>query len=147
MTYRSWAPSSLRCLAALLGGQFEVAIAAEPAVRPWWDDFPAIVQTSDAAQAVRVNGSAALCGGADNPGWGLFAQRLAIASARQKVQALRAEKVHPLAWFEGFGTTQTYVAQLKRGPEGSWLRDTEGVTRVFSTHWSWQQFDGSGEAR
>ena len=45
---------------------------------PWWDDFPVLVQTTDAAQATRVHASAALCGAANDPAWGLFAQRLGI---------------------------------------------------------------------
>ena len=113
-----------RCVAvfwgitAVLVGGYSQAALAEPEATPWWDDFPVLVQTTDAAKAARQRASAALCGGADNPGWGLFAQHLAIASARETVKALRAADVHPLAWFEGFGTTQTYVAQLKRDSDG-----------------------------
>jgi hypothetical protein len=133
-------------LTVAVGSLGSMLWADDPAP-PWWDDFPVLVQTTDAAQATRVHASAALCGAANDPAWGLFAQRLGIASMQPVVKGLRAAGVHPMSWFEGFGTTQTYVAQLKREPDGSWLRDADGVTRVFSTHWSWTQYDGSGEVR
>jgi hypothetical protein len=77
----------LRLVAALIGSHFVAVFAPNRPRARVGTTSPVLVQTSDAAQAARVHAAAALCEGADNPGWGLFAQHLVIASTREKVKA------------------------------------------------------------
>ena len=41
---------------------------------PWWDDFPTMIQVSDPRTAALAHATAALCGAADDPTWGIFGQ-------------------------------------------------------------------------
>lgn len=126
------------------------AAAPIPAAsRPWWDDFPTIVQTGDAAQAQRCAAVASLCGAADDPTWGIFAQKVRQVSFPGRVEALHGAGLRALTWIEGFGTAEAYIVQLKHDGAGAWLRypAAADVTRVCCNAWGWKSFDGTGEVR
>lgn len=123
--------------------------AATPRAVPWWDSFPTIAQTGDADLAARTHAVAALCGVADDPCWGIFAQRTRFASAPERVEDLHRRGLRALTWLEGFGTTQAYIVQLRRNEDGTWLTQPSDptLTRVCRNAWGWQSFDGTGFVR
>lgn len=110
-----------------------------------------MIQVGDAQTAARTHATAALCGAADDPTWGIYGQRLRIAAAGKNAQDLRAAGLKALTWIEGFGTCGSYIAQLKRTPADSWVKDAgdPDLTRVFKNHWNWQEHDSdrAGEIR
>jgi hypothetical protein len=121
--------------------------ALEAQEAPWWDSFPRLVSCSDADLSARVHANAAMCGGADDPTWGLFGQRSRWASFGKSIAQMHDRGLKALIWVEAFGTTGSYVAQLKRSSDGSWVKDAANpeLTRIFAQHWCWQIYDGSGE--
>lgn len=133
-------------LALLLPGVCAPVRAAE---RPWWDDFPTLVQTHDVAKARAAHATGVLCGAADDCAWGIWGQRLRVAeSGPRTTGAMHAAGLKALSWFEGFGTPSLYVVQLKRNPDGSWVKwPDDDLTRVFRNAWGWRDFDGTGEVR
>jgi hypothetical protein len=132
-----------------IGTAVALLLAFRPgrAADPWWEQFGPLVETADVAQAQACGALADQCGAADDPAWGLFCQQLRMSSAAKRVAELHARGLRAMSYMEGFGTAETYVAQLKRGPDGQWLRGADGLTRVFRQHWGWQEFDGTGEIR
>lgn len=118
-------------------------------VKPWWDSFPRLVGSGNADLCARLHANAALCGGADDPTWGLYGQRVRWASFGRSIAQMHALGLKALVWVEAFGTTGSYIAQLKRNPDGSWLKDAGNpeLTRIFAQHWCWQLYDGTGEIR
>ena len=115
----------------------------------WWDDFPGIIQTGDATKAAMSQANASLCGGADDPCWGLYAQRVCLNTFGQTIADHHKAGLKSLSWFEGFGTCESYIAQLKRDSTGAWMLQSSNspLTRIYSQHWSWQDFDETGEIR
>lgn len=131
-----------------------IAFAAPKPDRPvvtWWDQFPGLIQTGDVSRAVRSHATGALSGAADDPTWGLYGQRLRLAGGgRTTIGQLHAAGLKALTWFEGFGSAgSTYIVQVKRNPDGSWVKSPGDpfLTQTFHNHWSWQEFDGTGEIR
>ena len=117
--------------------------------RPWWDAFPTFVQIGDAALAKRLNATASLCGAADDSCWGIWGQRLRVAeSGKRETDAMHAAGIKALTWVEGFGNPSCYVVQLKKNPDGSWVKmKGTDLTQAFHNSWSWSGFDGTGEVR
>ena len=138
-------------LGCVLSMALRVALSAAKTGQPvpWWDDFPALIQVGDPRTAVRAHACAALCGAADDPTWGIFGQRQSIVSFGKRIEELHGAGLKALTWFEGFGTCGSYIAQVKRNPDGSWVKDQRdsSVTRLFHQHWNWEAFDGTGEIR
>ncbi len=135
-------------LAALLAASLP-ASAQPPARRPWWDDFPTIVQTDDAARAKRSNANAALTGTADDQAWGIWGQRLRVAESGPKTSgAMHRLGLKALSYTEGYGNAVAFVVQLKRSADGSWAKlPGTDVTQTLTNHWGWHTFDGTGEVR
>lgn len=124
--------------------------AASGQARPWWDDLPLIVQTSSAKLAQDFRASAVICGAADDPTWGTYAQRVRMVDARGRVEQIHNAGMKALSWIEAFGTAGScYVAQLKKDANGAWIKHPAdpSLTRVFRNHWGWQHFDGRGYIR
>lgn len=143
------AGASLRGIPLLLALVAPGTAGGDERATPWWDEFPTLIQTGASATAVRAHAVASLCGGADDPTWGIFGQRQRIATAGRRVEELHAAGLRALTWIEGFGTCQMYIAQLRRDRSGAWVRGGPGgdLTRIFHQHWSWHRYDGSGERR
>jgi hypothetical protein len=116
---------------------------------PWWDQFPGIIQIQDSTRAIEPGATASLCGASDDPCWGLYAQRMTQYQFGAQVAPLHKAGLKVLTWFEGFGTCEAYVAQLRRDTNCSWIRCTgdASLTRIFHTHWDWQNLEGNGEIR
>ena len=119
------------------------------ALTPWWDDFPTLVQTGDVSLAARTHATGSLIGAADDPCWGLFAQRQRMVSNSKQISDLHSKGIKALAWFEGFGTAEAYIAQLKRKADGTWEKETSDplLTRLYRNHWGWQEYDETGVVR
>ena len=116
---------------------------------PWWDDFATISQVSTAEQAGESGAGVVLCGVADDPTWGTFLQRHRMVGHRQRAAEIKGAGQKLLTWFEAFGTTQAYVAQVHCRPDGSWKKTSQDptLTALGRNHWAWQGFDGTGEVR
>jgi len=129
---------------------FTICLAICPAAFseeiPWWDDVLTIIQVGDAEHAMKSNASAVLCGVADDPCWGIFAQRQRMVAGRNTIKEMQANSQKVMVWFEGFGTTQSNVAQIRKNPDGSWIKDhrDDTLTAVVHHHWNWERFDGTG---
>jgi hypothetical protein len=146
-------------LVALVAASFAVhaaepeAVSPQPSTapqgNPWWEDFPTIVQTGDGALAAKIHALASMCGAADDPCWGIFAQRTRFASSRDRVKELHSRGLKALTWLEGFGTTGAYIVQLRRNDDGTWIKQPTDPTlaRVFRNAWGWKGFDGTGVVR
>ncbi len=115
----------------------------------WWDDFPGMIQTADTKYAAAAQATVCLSGGTDDPCWGLHAQHLRLAESAGSLANLHRAGLKSLSWFEGFGTCEAYVAQLRRAPDGTWIlrQQAPPLVKVFTQHWSWQTYDGTGEIR
>jgi hypothetical protein len=89
----------------------------------------------------------AWCAAARDPSWGIYGQRLDIIPPGQGVSDVHAMGLKTMAYYEGFGTGSSYVAQFKKNPNGSWVKFPQApdVTQTFRTHWDWQFYDGTGE--
>lgn len=118
-------------------------------VGDWWEKAPLIIATNDSQKAQSLNARGVLCGIADDPCWGIYAQRLRIADFGNKAREFRNVGVRTLIWIEGFGTAESYIAQLKKDERGEWIKHHRDptLTKVFLNHWGWQLYDGTGEIR
>jgi len=138
-------------LASLAWSALVAADATRPghAARPWWDDFPTLVQAGDAALAARLAATGSLCGAADDPTWGILAQRIRYVSFPGRAESLHERGLKALTWIEGFGTAHAYIVQVKRDPQGQWLPFPAApeVPQVFCNAWGWEHVDGTGEVR
>jgi len=126
------------------GGIFDGAPLA------WWDDFANIVQTGDPELAARVHATACICGGADDPTWGLYGQRWSVVNAGKRIGQLHDLGIKALTWIEGFGTAGLcYIAEPRRDDRGEWLKRAgqPDLTDLFHIHWNWQDYGGEGEIR
>ena len=147
--YGAWISCSVATILIAAAAQAQ-AVPASGESRPWWDDLPRIVQVGHAETAQRMNASCVMCGAADDPTWGLYGQRVRMNSCGDRVEQIHAAGMKAITWFEAFGTAGSiYAAQLKRNPNGDWIKSPTDptLTRVFLNHWAWQLFDGSGELR
>ncbi len=124
-------------------------LSACGAERPFWDDFPRIVQIGDPEIAIEANANVVLSGIADDPCWGTFSQHDRVLGGKASLERLHQAGIKVLSWFEGFGTTQENIAQLKKNPDGSWVRNQREPSHLqtFNSHWGWHSFDGTGEMR
>jgi hypothetical protein len=121
-----------------------------PASVPWWDRFPGIVQTGEIKLIRGSHATAALTGVADDPCWGIFAQRQRLVESGRLVADLHKDGVKVMVWFEGFGSAGcTYIVQLRRKLDGSYVRVAghPDLTRIFLNQWGWEHFDGQGVIR
>lgn len=147
--YRLFPKCTVACLSFFLALVLSPPGAFGADEKPWWDDFLTIIQVDDAKRARESQASAVLAGVADDPTWGLFQQRERMVHGVKTVQELHAQDQKVMVWFEGFGTTQTNIAQVKKNPDGSWIKHPldDSLPRIFNSFWSWQNYDGTGEIR
>jgi len=129
---------------ALVAGTARV-LATDDGLR---DDWPAFVQTGNAKEAESIHATILLTGAADDPTWGIFAQRTRIAQAGDQVAKAHDKGLKALTWIEGFGTSHSYIAELRKEGNGGWVKDSRDPTlsRVFHNHWDWQ-YVGKGGVR
>jgi len=126
-----------------------LADASRVSASPWWDAYPTFMQSGDTGAVLRAGAAVGMCAVADDPAWGVYGQRAANVNAAGRAAALREAGIRNITWFEGFGQGMCYLAQVKRGSDGRWLkhpRDPD-LTQIFRNHWGWQDFDGMGELR
>ena len=138
----------------LIGLTATVALAQQP----WWDNYPRILhfmnQPCDAARAVTavaLHADVAECSSASDPTVGIWGQRIGIyeESEPRALDKMHAAGLRTMAYFETFGQAKTFIVQLKRTAEGRWQKDAAEpqLTKRFNNHWSWSQYDGTGEVR
>jgi hypothetical protein len=104
-----------------------------------------------AAQVPSLNVDAVMCSSVADPNVGIWAQRVTILEESEPgaLAKMHAAGVKVIAYFEAFGQAKAYVVQLKKNPDGTWLKDPIDplLTRRFLNHWNWQRFNGTGEVR
>lgn len=123
-------------------------LATADALRPWWDDFPRLVETTSAETARLYHASAAMNGVGGNPGWGLW---FAGASAERPGQVARASVftsngIANIAYFEAFGTDAAPLCEIGSDPATkrprpehhywSWAHRGTGAV-VWAGSWTW----------
>jgi hypothetical protein len=113
-----------------------VAMGAAALAGPWWDDFPRMVSSaSDVATVTNLNGSFAMNGHAQDPGWGTFFQADGISKKVSQIAAFQSAGMKQIGYFETYGQSYCLVAEL-----GAW--DQTNLTPVLHTHWSWKNYAG-----
>jgi hypothetical protein len=133
-------------------------LAAAHAQTPWWDDYPRIVHFMNqmcgarvAGRAPALNADVVMCSSVADPNVGIWEQRIAILeeSEPQALDKLHASGLRTLAYFEAYGQAKAFVVQVRKNPDGTWVKDKldPQLTRRFLNHWSWDRFDGTGEVR
>lgn len=104
-----------------------------PSERPWWDDYPRIVEHNDPELVAGLNADVSMNGGFPNASWGAFAQR-AVGLRQRRIDEAHALGLRSISWFEAFGASTTFVAQLRKDPLPNW--DHREVVRVY---WNWPE--------
>jgi len=107
--------------------------AQADSTRPWWDDWPRIVETGDLVTAVNHHASIAMVDVQRDPGWGIFGQMHSVNDA--KMQAFHDEGMKTIAYYETFGQSYCYIAEL-----GPW--NEVDLTPILHSHWNWYLYDG-----
>lgn len=115
--------------------------------KPWWDSCAALISGGDVEQAQRVHADAVMNGAGDDPAWGSFSERNRIVTNLNKTSLLHQHGMKVLSYIEAFGEITSYVAQIKRGPDGGWIKSKTDptLTQLFANSWSWEKYDGTGE--
>src|SRR5215475_10100175 len=99
--------------------------------QPWWDNYPRIVlftnQGCDSrlmARAVELNADIAGCTAGNDPTVGIWAQRVSLLeeSERGIFAKMRAAGLRTQAYFESFGEAKGFIMELRRNPDGSWVK-------------------------
>lgn len=124
-------------------------LAEETQKRPWWDSFPRIIQ-DPLDKVVSHHGNIWMGGGGSDPFQGIYLQRQGtIYSEKQFILPSKEKGIARIVWYEGFGSTHSYIGQFKKGSDGKWIRNTIDPTwvRISAGHQNWQNFDGSGLIR
>jgi len=123
--------------------------AVESSSPPWWDDYPTILRTGDAEAAATAHATGVICGIADDPCWGIYGQRLRMLSSADNARRICDAGLKAITWIEAYGTTHCYIAQVKKNPDGSWVKldGDPATTQVFWQHWGWHGYDGTGLIR
>ncbi len=133
-------------------------LSTAAAQTPWWDHYPRIVQFMNqmcgsriAARVPALNIDAAMCSSVADPNVGIWAQRITILeeSEPRALEKMHDAGVKVFAYFEAYGQAKAYVVEVKKNPDGTWIKDSRDplLTHVFLNHWAWQRFNGTGEAR
>jgi hypothetical protein len=141
---------SLLIAAFLLGSQ--AAWSADPAPKgfqpsaPWWDSCAVLASTGDPAQAHRIHADAVTTGAGDDPAWGSFSEHERVSEKKQETALLHQQGIKVLSYIEAYGETTSFVAQIRRDPDGNWIKVNGDPTRtrLFSIFWNWEHFDGTG---
>ena len=120
--------------------------ADEASPTPWWDHATAFVSTSSPAQAARVHADAVMSGAGDDPTWGTYSERTRIVERAKDTATLHGQGMKVLAYIEGFGETDSFVAEIRRDATGGWVKSSRDptLTRLFNTAWTWRHYNGSG---
>ena len=92
----------------------------------------------------RVGATVGMCAVADDPAWGVYGQRAASVNAAGRASALREAGIRNITWFEGFGQGMCYLAQVKRGPDGRWLKHPHDPDFGHPEQWQAPRFHRAG---
>ena len=106
---------------------------------PWWDDYPITVQSSDPDTIEALGADSAVCGLADDPGWGVHGARTRLHWLAERLEPIRQQGVKLLCWSETFGTCEQYIAEFEELPDGT-LRGFElepDTPQPMLNHWGW----------
>jgi len=112
------------------------SLAQQGNPRPWWDDFPLIVEVwSREVPSYLVGGATVvLSAGQLNPGFGTYAQ--AVLSDPNMVPAFHSIGIKTIGYWEAFGTATCFVGELGTRQEGF------DYVPLLSHKWSWQNYGG-----
>ena len=139
----------------LTGLMWAGSIVAQP-TPAWWDNFPRIVNfinqtcgTQAAAKAIALNADAGNCNSAEDTTAGIWSQRITILeeSEPQAFISMHSAGLKSQTYFPSFGYADAYVVQVKKNPDGTFVKDQTDpqLTRRFANWWGWGTFDGTGE--
>lgn len=121
-----------RSIIALMAiGAFAVTSRGDE--RPWWDDFPRIVETSSLSTAQYHHANIAMNGVHNDPGWGLWSQAIGTNTALR--DAFHNAGMKCISYYETFGTSYCYFIEL--GPVNA-----AGLRSRKTHHWHWQDYTG-----
>ncbi|MGE4488780.1 MAG: thrombospondin type 3 repeat-containing protein, partial [Kiritimatiellales bacterium] len=70
-----------------------------------------------------------------DPGWGTYFQRVGISNNATKITAFQNAGVKQIAYFETYGDSSCFVAEL-----GSW--NETNLTPVLHIYWNWANYNG-----
>jgi hypothetical protein len=100
----------------------------------WWDDFPRIVSTSNIQTAQYYNANICLTSGQQDPGWGLYGQK--VSENRQITDDFAAAGINSIGYYETLGQTYCYISELSTPSKSDQYRTIE------HQHWSWAGYTG-----
>ncbi len=107
--------------------------AAEEMQRPWWDDYPILVDTNDPDVAARHHATLVMSGCDADPGWGIYGQiATRVPGIRQR---LKNAGYRVISYYETFGETYCFIAELGERGDAPW-------TPLEHQHWGWQGYAG-----
>jgi hypothetical protein len=140
----------------IVGGTVLTETASAQATLPWWDNFPRIVNFINqpcgiqaAVKTMALNADVASCDSAQDGTAGIWAQRITILeeSGSQSFPAMQSAGLKTQTYFETFGQTSTYVVQVKKNPDGTYVKDQADpqLTKRFANWYGWNAYDGAGE--
>jgi hypothetical protein len=106
-------------------------ICNEPA---WWDSLIRIVETAILSVAQEHNINVWFNHSADDPGWGLYGQKVTEAPSR-KDQA-DAAGLKSISYYETYGGGACFIAELDE------VSTSPEYNSIHCHHWCWQLYDG-----
>ncbi len=99
---------------------------------PWWDDYPLFYQGIEVPQALAYNADIIMDNAYAGPGWGPY--NLVVRGGAGNVVSAHAEGLKSISYYETFGTTDIYVAEI-----GTF---NGNATPILATHWDWEYYAG-----
>ncbi len=125
---------------------------------PWWDNFLRILNFINgpcglaiATRTVSIGGDATFCSTGQDGTMGLYYQRVGLLEEQQPraIQDTQSLGLHTMTYFEAFGEATSFVVQVQRTPDGTFVKSARDpqLTQRFVNHWDWELFDGTGEVR
>lgn len=116
--------------------------------RPWWDGPLRIIQ-DPLRDVVSHHGDVWMGGGGEDPFKGLYLQRRSTIHADTFIKPSEKAGIKRIVWYEGFGTAHSYVGELKKNADGSWVKNATDPTwtQLFCSYGNWRDFKGEGVIR
>ena len=115
-----------------VGGSLDDSWSSPAQQRPWWDDYPLIIQNADVATIQALNGDCGFNSSYADPSWGIYAQK--TVSSTDSPALMHNAGLKFITYYETFGTSTSFILEL-----GS--PTAEGYHSVYRCYWSWNLLD------